>query len=303
MKTITIKVHKIHRIVSTNYRRTSDGYIYDADDITSYEIWLSSPISFSNEADRIISQLSKHYESKVFIEEYGGWHIDENTYSAELTKGICLLFNYVLSDSTREFVEWNPENHKECHFQLVKSFDYKINAHTFKVVGRHQEDEEKTLGHVKPFSPFESIDELKDGIACLCDTGHNAPQSWISYLIKYSEEDLSDYLSKFNIQIDCNKIKICNDNGELYLSLKNHNCQSVQHFIKWSRFMSYSTACKLNDKPTIEFYQRYGASPLKQKIRYKEIDDDYEGFDADEWAEDCKDEIRSWNDEWEWNID
>lgn len=75
MKTITIKVHKIHRIVSTNYRRTSDGYIYDADDITSYEIWLSSPISFNNEADRIISQLSKHYESKVFIEEYGGWHI------------------------------------------------------------------------------------------------------------------------------------------------------------------------------------------------------------------------------------
>jgi hypothetical protein len=51
MKTITIKVHKIHRIVSTNYRRTSDGYIYDADDITSYEIWLSSPISFSNEAE------------------------------------------------------------------------------------------------------------------------------------------------------------------------------------------------------------------------------------------------------------
>ena len=303
MKTITIKVHKIHRIVSTNYRRTSDGYIYDADDITSYEIWLSSPISFNNEADRIISQLSKHYESKVFIEEYGGWHIDENTYSAELTKGICLLFNYILSDSTREFVEWNPEKHKDCHFQLVKSFDYKINAHTFKVVGRHQEDEEKTLGHVKPFSPFESMDELKDGISELYNTENKIPMSWIAYLVKYSDEDLSYYLRQHNIDVDHRRIAICDKCGKLFKSVLNYPCDSVSQFKKWCSYASYNSACKYNNLQRMELYESFGAErPHKYRSVYKGSDD-YEGFDADEWAEDCKDEIRSWNEEWEWNID
>ena len=53
----------------------------------------------------------------------------------------------------------------------------------------------------------------------------------------------------------------------------------------------------------MELYESFGAErPHKYRSVYKGSDD-YEGFDADEWAEDCKDEIRSWNEEWEWNID
>ncbi len=294
MESVIIKAHKTHRIDSHDCHRTSNGWVYNVEEINSYEIWLSSPIRFGSEAYKVIEYLSNHYHSSNIIKDYDDVYWDSSTYCPELTSAICVLFNYALSDNCYDFREWRPNEDKDCHFQLVKSYDSQINDYTFDIIPRMHEKEDSD-GHVGSYSPFETIADLKDGIARLYNAEIKIPLQWISYLVRHSEEDLSLFLQEYNIELNHRKIPICNDEGELFDSIKNYRCYSVDHFKRWSRFMSYSEARQFKDLPTMEFYQSFGAKrPYTSPRGGLNL-----GYDED----DLNDELGSWNEGWMANID
>ena len=307
MESIIIKAHKTHTIAPHGCYRTSNGWVYNVEEIKSYEIWLSSPIRFGREVDTVIGYLSKHYHSSNIIKDYDDGSRDDSIYNSELTSAICALFNFALSDNRYDFREWKPYEDKDCHFQLVKSYDSQNKGYTFDIIPRQREKED-IIGHVRSYSPYETIADLKDGIARLHNTEIKIPLQWISYLISHAEEDLSPFLQEYNIEIDHLKIPICNDDGVLFSSIQNHQCDSIAYFKKWSGFMSYSTALQLKDVPTIEFFQRFGAKkPYSRHNRdgvwgYDPDDGGYSGYSESELDEMYQDAMGG-DPANEWNID
>ena len=301
MKTIFIKAHKVFRSSIVSSHRTSNGWIYDEEETTSCEIWTSEPIVFQTDPNKVLQFIDQKYYKRVYIDDSAcGYNPDRNDFSPEWTKEICLLLNFELSDNTYEFKEWNDKTEASCNFQLVSGYG----KYHFK--GKCKDKDEPR--HIIEYSPFATTEELKQAVVALYNTGNNVPLQWLRYLIANSTEDLSDFISEHNIEVDSRTMRICNKEGELFPSLVNYSCPVIESFIEYRPAMSYIEACKAQDTKAMSYYQCYGADraladKYKPRVRVYE-EDPYDAYERhQEWLRECQDELDSWEEGWEWNVD
>ena len=301
MKTIYVKAQRVFTSSIVSSHRTSNGWIYDEEEVTRCEIWMSEPVCFQSSPVKVLSHINQKYYKRVYIDDSPcGYNPDRSDFSPEWTKEICLLLNFALSDNTYEFREWNELTAVSCNFQLVSNLcKYSFQGKCVGEDGPHNSAE---------YSPFASVAELKHAIASLYNTGNKVPFQWLRYLIANSTEDLSDFILEHNIEVDSCVMRICNGEGELFPSIANYSCPSIEYFLKWKPDISYIDACKEQDSKAISYYQRYGAdSSIEERYKpriYEYEEDPYDAYEQHQaWLQTCQDELDSWEEGWEWNVD
>ena len=103
------------------------------------------------------------------------------------------------------------------------------------------------MGNPKAYSPFNTLEELKYGIAAMHVFEYEIPNNWISFLIVNSTEDLSTFFRSLNFDLTYKNIIMFNSEGHFYESIKNY--EKTPKLVK-----SYYDACLNKDERTIGWY-------------------------------------------------
>ena len=302
--TIYLKVHRIYTSKSMGSKRTSDGWYCDCIEKINCEIWISQPIVFQIEQDEIFKRISEHYCSSDYVKDCSfSYNPNTNIFNQTWTKEICVLFNN--SFPSYKFLEWTPDNPISCPFKLEPFFEERSNAYKYLITG--QCTKKDTFSRDVPFSPFSTLEELKAAIHSLFLTGNIPPQQWIYYLIKESKSDISSFLTEHNIHLEYRNIKICNELGELWISIRNYSCEATDFYKTNKPKISYLEACRLQDRSAMYFYRQLGADDKYERMSFEEEDFEISpkqhAKEREEWINECQSELESWGEGWQWNID
>ena len=302
MKTIYIKAYKVVKTSCVGSSRTSNGWLYDYTEYTSCEIWSSTPFDFDGNDEKYSRFLNKKfstYRSKedLYVEEK--WGDNYIVFSPEWTEEVCEILDFGLYSNDFVFkADTSDENHN-CHFKLSFEYNPEKKKHFSKFTGR--DIPEDWVGNPKAYSPFNTLEELKYGIATLHVFEYEIPNNWISFLIVNSTEDLSTYFRSLNFDLTYKNIIMFNSEGHFYESIKNYEKKPRLE-------KSYYDACLNKDKRTIDWYVWRGASrsyiPRPVHPKPYNTEPDYPDYDnCDDRQNDLKAELDSWDDGWQCNID
>lgn len=295
MNYITVCVDKVTQYEICGSHRTSNGWIYRVSETISPKVWFSEPIDIE---DPIAEKLC------VFLQKYTSYHVDEDSgwdiqttqkFEPNWTLEVVAILNFAISTEDVVFKAYDGSLSFTRAFYLVRE-NYR------GIVGfrGYSSPRDRFEMLASPESPFNDINELKEGIIKLVETGNDIPDRWLAFLFVDTEEDIAPYLEKYSISLVNRKIGICQRNGELLPSLVNVNEGIVEEYKKGKPLISYEQACIGHKKNEIQWYQRYGADWVLEEIfmHYNSSEnnepDDYSYGD---------DEVDSWEEGWEWNID
>lgn len=302
MKTIYIKAYKVVNTKCVGSSRTSNGWLFDRTEYTSCEIWSSTPFDFDGNDDKYSRYFNKKFSthrSKKDLYGYEHWGDNYTVFSAEWTEQVCEILDFELYGQDFEFKADISDENNNCHFKLSFEYDFAKKQFLSKFTGR---DISKDFGETpKAYSPFNTLEELKYGIAALHVFEHEIPNNWISFLIVNSTEDLSSYFRSLNFDLTYKNIIMFNSEGHFYESIKNY--EKIPKLEK-----SYHDAYLNKDERTISWYVWRGASrsyiprPVQSKPYNTEPDYlDYDNYD--DRQNELKAELDSWDDGWQCNID
>lgn len=263
---IYISVHKVFNSKVERCYRSGGEWCYDLSEKTQCEISISHPIRFCTPQHNTISYILKNYCSYEYMEDCVSTpNGNKEVFSPEWTKEICILFNAELSCNQYEFREFKPTSGVNCPYVLINSYDMTLAEYSYKITGRCVKT--NTSSTEIAYSPFATLDELKDGIDALHSVDSEPPQQWIYYLIKHAENDLSEFLTKNKINIDYKRVPICNSIGELWPSIRYYNCQAVEYYNSLKPQISYLDALSSKKSSAVRFYENLGANYI-QAMQY-----------------------------------
>jgi hypothetical protein len=292
METIYINTIKVSGTHYTHSRRTSDGYEYDTVDYVKCDVWTSKPFLLYG-CDTKISKYIHHLPYLNWPKEV----IPKIHYREQIWPFVlCDILNFALNEYGYTF--------EPCPSDMVKKCIYHMVSHVTDEIF-----EDKYVFEVDRYYSG-TLEELKQSIVELARTQNPIPNAWLNRLIEKYELSLEPFFRKERLCLDGRHLIYCNDEGELYKSIKDINNPEISRFLSQKPSITYLEACKQKDILSISWYVGAGAkrsyklSPKLLEDKLNKISPIVKQTELDqELITNFNDEVDAWEEGWEWNID